>query len=142
MTIEPGTITVGSIFLLLVGGYVGHLLTIVRGKHLAKHNAAIDFKKVLNPTIMKLKNGENPLIVINGSFHQQIEAAKIYSAYLNERELNKYRIVINEYMEWFRIVCNRSKEEKFYGENDPKYIEAKSIEPIIFINKLLKYANT
>jgi len=75
-------VTLGSLLLLLLGGYIGHLLTIVRGKYLAKHTAAIELKKFFNPILMQIKNGENPTIVIKANFSEQQKASQNFSAYL------------------------------------------------------------
>ena len=80
-------VTLGSLLLLLLGGYTGHLLTIVRGKCLAKHTAAIELKKFFNPKLMQIKNGENPTIVIKANFSEQMKASQNFSAYLIRKRI-------------------------------------------------------
>ena len=142
MTFELGTITLGGIFLLLLGGYLGHLLTLTRNKQLAKHNAALELKKAFRRCMLQIENGENPSVMVSAEYHKQHEAAMEYSATLNGRTLKKFNAAVNEYTEWFKVVCNRSNAQIMYEKVDPKYLKEKDKDPLKLINGILKYANT
>ena len=140
--IEPGTFTLSALLLMLLGAFIGYAIGIRRVKFQAKHNAAIELKKVFNPTITKIDNGESPTIMVSASFHKQQETAQEYSAHLSGRELDKYNEAVKNYSNWFRIMCNRSAAEVMYPSESPEYISAQTQKPVELINNILKYANT
>ena len=142
MNIEFGTITLASVFLLLFGGYIGHLLTLARGKHLVKHNAAIELKKAFRRCTLQIENGENPTIMVSAEYHKQHEAAMEYSATLNGRKLKQFNAAVNAYTEWFKVVCNRTSSQIMYEQNAPEYLKIKNKDPLSLICEILKYANT
>lgn len=139
---ELGTFSIGSLIGLLFGAFLGHSLAIRRGKSLAKHNAAIEFKKVVVPALDELENGGNQFKIIQGAFDSHYKAALIYSAYLNTRELKSFKSALTDYKRWQNTVYGRSTEEILYDTNDQEYLREKKINPISLINELLKYANT
>jgi len=139
---ELGTFTIGSLIGLLLGAFLGHALAIRRGKHQTKHGAAIEFKKVVIPTIDALENGEAQFDVIQGNFDKHYQAAINYSAYLNGRELELFRSALSEYKNWQNTMYGRSTAEIMYDTEDPEYLSAKEKKPAQLLNDLLKHANT
>ncbi|WP_028470735.1 hypothetical protein [Neptunomonas japonica] len=139
---ELGTFSVGTLIGLLLGACLGHALAIRRGKIQSRHNAAIELKKAFRRCALEIENGENPTIVISAEYHKQHEAAMDYSATLNGRALNMFNRAVNEYTEWFKVVCNRTAAQNMYGQDDPEYLKIKNKNPLTLINGILKYANT
>jgi hypothetical protein len=137
-----GTFSLGSLFGLLLGAFIGHALAIRRGKDLAKHNAAIELKKVFVPALDKLENGSNQFEVIQDSFKNQYDASINYSAYLKGKELASFTKALKTYKNWQATMYGRSASEVFYDTEDPEYLEAQSRNPVDLINTLLKHANT
>ena len=142
ITFEVGTFTLGTLIGIILGAFIGHALAIHRGKFQVKHNAAIELKKLFNPTIVKINNGESPTIMVSAIFYKQQEAAQYFSAYLKGRKLIKYNLAINAYSNWFKIMCNRSAAEVLYGHDSPEYLLAQSQNPVELMENILKYAKT
>lgn len=139
---ELGTFSVGTLIGLVLGAFLGHALAIRRGKIQSRHNAAIELKKAFRRCVLQIENGENPTIMIPAEYQKQHEAAMEYSATLEGRVLQKFNLAVNEYTEWFKVVCNRSRSQVMYEENDPEYLKIKNKDPLGLIKKILKYANT
>jgi hypothetical protein len=139
---EIGTFTLGSLLGLVLGAFLGHALAIRRSKALAKHNAAIEFKKMLIPTIDKLESGENQFGIIQDSFDHHYKSAIVYSAYLTGKDLEAFKIALQKYKHWQNTMYGRSTSEVFYDSNDPEYLNAKKTTPVSLINELLNHANT
>ncbi|MFT6910298.1 MAG: hypothetical protein ACJAS1_007026 [Oleiphilaceae bacterium] len=139
---ELGTFTLGSLLGLILGALLGHSLAIRRGKHQTKHNAAIEFKKVVIPAIDELEHGNSQFDIIQSNFDNHYQAAIDYSVYLNGRELDSFRAALSEYKQWRNIMYGRSASEIFYDTEDPEYLSAKEKKPDFLLNELLKYANT
>lgn len=142
MTIEPGTVTIGSLLLLLLGAYIGHLLTLSRSKQLVKHNAAIELKKAFRRCVLQIENGENPTIMVSAYYDKHHEAALEFSATLDGKSLKGFNAAVNEYSEWYKVVCNRAAIQKMYERDEPEYLKIKNKDPLKLINGILKYANT
>lgn len=139
---ELGTFTLGSLIGLILGSFLGHTLAIRRGKGLAKHNAAIEFKQVVSPALDKLEHGENQFNVIQDTFENQYQAAIIFSTHLKGRDLEFFKKALSNYKNWQNIMYDRSTSEIMYDTEDPEYLNAKSINPVELLKELLKYANT
>jgi len=139
---ELGTFSLGSMFGIVIGAFIGHALAIRRGKFQVKHNAALELKKAFHPTLLKLRNGDSPTIIISAYFDKHQEAAMEYSGYLNGSALESYREAFNSYTFWYKTICNRSREDIMYGENDPVYLAEKVKKPEMLIGKILECANT
>ena len=139
---DLGTFSLGSLFGLLLGAFLGHALAIRRGKGLAKHNAAIELKKVFAPALDKLEQGENQFKVIQDSFKNEYDASINYSAYLKGKELKSFTKALKSYNHWQNTMYGRSTSEVLYNTEDPEYLEAQSKSPVDLINTLLKHANT
>lgn len=139
---EIETFTLGGFIGTLVGIYLGHSLAIRRGKSLVKHNAALELKKALHPTILKLKNGDSPTIIVSAYFDKHLAAVMDYSGHLSGSELESYREAINAYSHWYKTMCHRAREEVLYGDNDPEYLAEKAKDAAQLISKILKHANT
>jgi hypothetical protein len=139
---ELGTFTLGSLLGLLLGAFLGHSLAIRRSKHQLKHNAAIEFKKVVIPTIDELEQGKGQFDVIQDSFDKHYQAAINYSVYLNGRESDSFRRALDEYKQWQNIMYGHSPSEIMYNTEDPEYLSAKEKTPTLLLNELLKFANT
>lgn len=133
----------GTLIGVLLGAYLGHVLAIRRGKIQSRHNAAVELKKEFRRASLQLERGDNPTIIISPDvYHQQHSAAMDYSAMLEGRKLKKFNAAVNEFTEWFSIVCNRSRAEIMYGANDPEYLKIKAKDPRALIENILKHANT
>lgn len=65
-----------------MGGFLGHVLAIRRGKIQSRHNASIELKKAFRRCALQIENGENPTIMISAEYQKQHEAAMEYSATL------------------------------------------------------------
>lgn len=141
-TFDTGTFTLGSLIGLAIGAFLGHALAIRRGKGLVKHNAGIEFRKIINPALDKLENGENQFNVIQDSFDTHYQAAITFSSYLGGKELESFKNTLKEYKHWQNTMYGRSREEVMYDTEDPEYLEAKAIKPIKFLKELLRHANT
>jgi len=123
---EIGTFTLGSLTGLVIGAFLGHALAIRRGKGLAKHNAAIQFKQILTPALDELENGENQFNVIQSSFETHYQAAITFSAHLKGEELESFKNVLKKYKHWQNTMYGRSREEIMYDTEDPDYLAAKA----------------
>jgi len=80
--------------------------------------------------------------MISAEYHKQHEAAMEYSATLDGRKLKEFNHAVNLYTEWFKVMCNRSRTQSMYEENDPEYLKIKNKDPLSLINEILKYAST
>lgn len=125
-----------------MGGFLGHVLAIRRGKIQSRHNASIELKKAFRRCALQIENGENPTIMISAEYQKQHEAAMEYSATLNGRTLKNFNTAVNAYTEWFKVVCNRTTAQIMYEQDDPEYLKIKNKAPLKLINEILKYANT
>jgi len=139
---EFGTFSIGTLIGLMLGAYLGHALAIRRGKIQSRHNAAIELKKAFRRCTLQIENGENSTIMVSAEYHKQHEAAMDYSATLNGRALKNFNRAVNEYTEWFKVVCNRTAAQKLYEQDEPEYLKIKNKDPLALINGMLKYANT
>ena len=139
---ELGTFSIGTLFGLLLGAFLGHALAIRRGKVQSRHNAAIELKKAFRRCVLQIENGENPTIMVSAQYHEQHEAAMDYSATLNGRTLENFNRAVNEYTEWFNVVCNRTASQNLYEQDEPEYLKIRNKDPLALINEMLKYANT
>lgn len=141
--IEIGTFSVGTLLGLVLGAFLGHALAIRRGKIQTRHNAAIELKKEFRRASLDIQRGGNPAIIINPDvYHRQHNAAMEYSATLEGRNLRKFNLAVNEFTDWFSVVCNRSRAERMYESDDPEYLKIKAKDPLALIENILKYANT
>lgn len=141
--IEFGIFSIGSTLGILLGIFLGHALAIRRGKIQTRHNAAIKLKKEFRRSTLEIEKGGNPTIVINPDvYHRQHEAAMEYAATLEGRNLRKFNLTVNEFTEWFSVVCNQSRAERMYRSNHPNYLKIKAKDPLALIANMLKYANT
>jgi len=140
--VEIGTITLSAIILMLLSTFLGYTLGIRRVKFQTKHNAAIEFKKVIRPVLDKLERGENQFNTINDSFETHLQAASTFSAHLNGKELVSFESSLNNYRHWQDTLYGRSASEVMYDTEDPEYLEAKAKKPIGLIKELLRHANT
>ena len=139
---EAGTFTLGTLLGMLIGAFLGHALAIRRGKYQVKHNAAIEFRRILMPAIIEIERGKNPPTIVAENFNTHYEAAVNYSSYLKGRSLDSFKKDLEKYKKWHKLVCNRSDEQIFYENDDPEYREMLEVGPLKYINQLLKYANT
>jgi len=80
--------------------------------------------------------------MISAEYHKQHEAAMDYSATLEGGKLKKFNAAVNLYTEWFKVVCNRTRSQVMYEENDPEYLKINNQDPLKLIEGMLKYANT
>lgn len=139
---EIGNFSAGTLLGIILGTFLGHTLALRRTKYQAKHNAAVKFKMALNPALMELEKGKSAFEVMKESYEKHIDAALEYSAYLNGRELDKFKYDLERYEHWEDVVYGRSTAEIMYDTNDPEYLEMKSKDPVMFLNALIKHANT
>jgi hypothetical protein len=139
---EIGTFTLGALIGIVIGAFLGHALAIRRGKGLAKHHAAIVFKQIITPALYKLENGDSQIRVIQDTFETHYQAAITFSTYLKGAELESFNTALDHYKQWQSTMCGRDTSEIMYNAEDPKYLNAKVINPIDLLKKLSMHANT
>ena len=140
--VEVGTITLSAISLMLLSAFLGYAFALRRVKFQAKHNAAIEFKQAIKPTLDKLERGENQFNTIQDSYENHFQAAITFSAHLKGNSLESFESALNDYRYWQNTVYGRSTAEIMYDTEDPEYLEQKAKNPIELLKELLKYANT
>ena len=113
-----------------------------RVKGLAKHHAAIVFKQVIIPALYTVENGDSQIRVIQDTFETHYQTAITFSTYLKGAELESFNMALDHYKQWQSAMCGRYTSEIMYNAEDPKYLNAKVINPIDLLKKLSMHANT
>ena len=139
---EAGTFTVGTLLGMLLGAFLGHALAIRRSKFQVRHNAAIEFRKILMPAVLDIERGKHPIEIVTNSFPAHFDAAREYAVYLKARDFSRFNELLAEYKGWHKVMCNRTASDRMHGNDEPSYVEMSKINPTTYLYGLLEYAGT
>lgn len=126
--IELGIFSIGTLFGILIRGFLGHALSIRRIDYQSRQDALSSLRESFQYALVELRKDANPEILACAYYDKHRDNAISYLSYLAGRKAAKFEKCLNEYTEWRKS-----------SRNIPAESPRDSQELINILSKMLKH---